>query len=567
MKNRITISFILCGIMASNIQASLWDNSSIFNNVTDTHISTDPISGGTYLSGGAIEVRFKTSGNYPPIFAFGAPSLKASCRGITFDAGYAMFMNLERLGQQLSQAGTSLAYGVLIGLVYTMPGVEQAFTKLNEWSQWLQSFLNESCNIGTNFGKEIGTSLWKDVEGASNWVNNNIPSPSEYLDKPTDVNNLLSRIYKSGTETQQKQAEISIINKVFADSKGSAIASYINSLIKKGEENINFNKNELIEIQNLDNIGLTQSSQMMVYFISSIMSNVAVEQNAINQLAKNIKGKDEEKIAEMLEELGSEKTARTIQARNNITPRDFISFILNGTKNPSSMAIVGGLNMQGLKVALVSLNNKMGVKDEFIVLTDQTTGSATNAFNDFEGYIQESKNLVYKTYNEQLVKLRGVTGTSELNNIVPKVTSAYPMMYDIIRNLVLTTPKKELLNKDSYDSEITEILNYIAYKNAIALAGIAIENVNHAIKSAITEGSTIKKDSTITDANSNNMFNYENHIKTLNDQLKVLNEAITSLKIELKKVSDDVEKNDNVRKINDRLIEIIRERNLRGSSK
>ena len=62
-------------------------------------------------------------------------------------------MNLERLGQQLSQAGASLAYGVLIGLVYTMPGVEQTFTKLNEWSQWLQSFLSESCNIGTAVGK------------------------------------------------------------------------------------------------------------------------------------------------------------------------------------------------------------------------------------------------------------------------------------------------------------------------------------------------------------------------------------------------------------------------------
>ncbi|MFX4155803.1 hypothetical protein ACOL23_12810, partial [Aliarcobacter butzleri] len=69
--------------------ASLWDDSSVFNNVTSSRIVTHPVSGGTFMSGGAIEVRCKTTGTFPPIISYGAPSLRASCTGITFDAGYA----------------------------------------------------------------------------------------------------------------------------------------------------------------------------------------------------------------------------------------------------------------------------------------------------------------------------------------------------------------------------------------------------------------------------------------------------------------------------------------------
>ena len=232
--NRVILSGVLCAILVgSSANASLWDNDSIFNNMTESSVATDPVSGATYMSGGALEVRFKRSGSFPPIFSAGAPSLKASCRGISFDAGYAMFMNLERLGQQLSQAGASVAYGILIGLVYSMPGIEQAFTKLNEWSQWLQSFLSDSCSIGTNWGKTMGKDMWKDLESAKNEINAGIPSPNDYIDKVPNVNNFLKDIFEKGTTDTKDREKSKIVAEIIAKAKGGIVSTYLNSLIKK----------------------------------------------------------------------------------------------------------------------------------------------------------------------------------------------------------------------------------------------------------------------------------------------------------------------------------------------
>lgn len=561
MKNKnILISIIASSILSMNLNAaSLWDSNSVFNNVTSSSIATDPISGGTYMSGGAIEVRFKTTGSFPPIMSFGAPGLKASCSGITFDAGYAVFMNLERLGQQLSQAGASLAYGVLIGLVYTMPGVEQAFTKLNEWSQWLQSFLADSCNIGTRVGKELGKDAWRGLEKEVNSLTADVPSPSEYFDKPIDPANLLLKIIKGGTEDQVKKAFTGVVSDIIRDIKGGAIATYINTLIKKGEENVVFSSTELVEFKNLDDLGLTESTKIMAYFISSIIeSDIAIDENAMTSIIGDIKNKDGKKLAEKLEEKGGkDKTIKVPMARNQIAPEVFIDFLLNGLdkSKPSPFA-----NIKGLRVALVSLNSKDGISKEFIALSSETTAS-TNAFSNFEGYIAESKKLVYKTYNQTMIKLKGVTATDPITDTI-KVTSAYPVMYEIIRNVVLTTNKQELFAIDSSDGDITEILNYIAYKNAIALANIAIQNMQLSINKSSSELHTLKKDPSIANPATNSVFSHTENVENLKEQIKKVNESIEKLKETLKKTADKVESQDSIRKMNERFVQILRERNL-----
>lgn len=567
MKNkRILISLLLSGVLITNVNAaSLWDSNSVFNNVTSSHIVTDPISGGTFMSGGAIEVRFKTTGSFPPIFQFGAPSLKASCSGITFDAGYAMFMNLERLGQQLSQAGASLAYGVLIGLVYTMPGVEQAFTKLNEWSQWLQGFLADSCNIGMQIGKSLGKTAWRDLEGKANEITNNIPSPSEYLDKPTDFRRMLKDIIEKGTDIQKNQAYVSMVDEMFRDVRGGAVATYINSLIKRGEENVNFNKNEMIEFKNLDDIGLTDSTKIMAYFISSILeSDIALDESAMKSIMADIKSNNFDKLSEKIEEKGGkEKTVSSLQVRNKISPEVFVNFLLNGHQDGSDSPFE---NIKKLRVALASLDTKTGVREEFVTLLDTTGTGTTNTFSNFGGYIEESKKLVYKTYNQTMISLKNNSATDPITDQI-RVTSAYPVMYDIIRNLVLTTNKKDTIMLGSNDAEITPILDYIAHKNAIAIVGIAMDNINYAVKKSITEVNTKKVDSAVPTPAANGVMNDTEHIKNLKAQIRILDEAIEKIKIVLKDHSQQIESQDNVRKMNDRFIQILRERNLQKGDK
>ena len=556
---KLLLSIIASSVLVVNSNsASLWDDSSIFHNVTSSHIAIDPMSGGTYMSGGGIEVRFKTTGNFPPVFSFGAPSLKASCSGISFDAGYAVFMNLERLGQQLSQAGASLAYGVLIGLVYTMPGVEQAFTKLNEWSQWLQSFLSESCNIGTAIGKELGRTAWRGVEEQVNEMTAKIPSPSDYLDKPIDYANMIAKVMTNGTIEQKHKVNISILDDLLSDGRGGIVGTYITSLIKKGEENVTFSTSEMIEFKNLDSIGLTDSTKLMVYFISSIIDDFAIDELAMTNVLKDIKANNAKSLAETIESKGGkEKTFKTIQARNKNSTKAFVSFMLNGKKTGDTSTFS---NLQGLRVAMFSLDNKTGIRDQFVTLTDQTT-TTSDPFGNFEGYIQESKKLVYKTYNQALIDLKKVPGSNPITGTI-RVTSAYPVMYDLIRNIVLTSDKKQLLNVDASDADIVDILNYISYKNAILLVGIAVDNMNQVIIKAITELDNKKKDSTVTNPEAKTATNDNKHIEDLRKQKLLLDQEIEKIKEELNKLSIKVENTDSVRKMNERFSQLLRERNL-----
>lgn len=559
-RKKIILSISMCTVLftSNGHCSSLWDNDSIFKNVTEMSVATDPMSGTSYLSGGGIEVRFKRTGNFPPIFSAGAPGLKASCRGISFDAGYAMFMNLERLGQQLAQAGASVAYGVLIGLVYTLPGVEQAFSKLNEWSQWIQGFLNDSCNIGQNFGRSMGGTVWKDLEGVTNDINGAIPSPSEYLDNHPDTAKFMKKIYSSGTASQQKEANSQTVEHVIMDAKGSMIATYLNTLIKKGEETISFPTNNVAAVQNLDSSGFKQSTLMMAYFISAIMSNVAINELGFSNALSTINGKSAEKIASFLEEINSDKSYRSILARNNVSTDALINLMLNGTKLNENY-------FKGLRIALINLDQGKGSKEQYVILTDQTTSSTSTAFDGFEGYIGESKKLVYFTYNEMIRKLKNPSAENSIPLSSIKVSSAYPNMSKILKNLVLYYGKDETHTiGDTTDPEITDILNYLAYSNAINLTNVAIDNLNLIAMSSTSESSNKSAVAGFVSPETAATTTYKISIEDIRKQREVFSTKIKEMKKNLQELSDSVEKSSKVREINEKLEKAIKEKNFKG---
>lgn len=559
---KIYMSVLLSCALTINAEAagSLWDNDSIFKNATEMSVATDPISGATYISGGGIEVRFKKAGSFPPIFTLGAPGLKASCRGISFDAGYASFMNLERLGQQLSQAGASVAYGVLIGLVYTLPGVEQAFSKLNEWSQWIQSFLNDSCNIGQNFGRSLGGDVWGSLEGVKNDINNSIASPQEYLDEHPNstLATTLKKIYNSGTTNQKAQSNTHTVYHILKDVRGSLIATYLNTLIKKGDETISFPTSDIASIQNLDSSGFTQSTLLNAYFLSALMSNTAISETGMVNALSSIKTGNADKIGAMIEEINANRSMRTIMARNNASPEAIINLMLNGNgANP---------NFKGLRIVLFNLNDGKGSKEQFVVLTDQTTGATSTAFDSFEGYIGESKKLVYFTYNKMVQQLKDSGANNPINAQQLKVASVYPNMTKILKNLVLYHGKSTTYAVgDLIDPEITETLNYLAYNNAIRLANQSIDNINHVIHANATEANN--KSAVVGASNPDTatvVFDKAN-IDDMNKQIEVFEKSIATMKDSLYKISDAIEKDSRIRDINDKLEKAILERNIKGT--
>jgi hypothetical protein len=422
----------------------------------------------------------------------------------------------------------------------------------------LQSFLADSCNIGVNVGKGLGRQAWRNVEGGVHELTNKIPSPNDVLGKPTDIASNLEKLLTDGTSDQKESAKSSITDDLFKDARAGIVATYINSLLKRGEENITFSQSEIIEFKPLDSIGLTASTKIMAYFITSIIDDIALDEKAVTVIAKGLKTDDAKLLAEQIEAKGgNEGTFRSIQARNKNATSAFVSFMLNG-KNAGDASVFS--NLRGLRTALISLNNKTGVRDTFITLLD-TTGNTTDVFDTFEGYISESKKLVYKTYNQAMIDLKGAAGPNPITDVI-KVTSAYPIMYDLIRNLVLLSDKKQTVEIDAEGTTDVDMLNYIAYRNAIALVGLAVENMNQAIKKSTTELDNKIKEAANSSPISSEIANSVKHLNLLKEQKIVLDKEIEKIKEELNKKIVQIESNENVRRMNERFEQALRERNL-----
>lgn len=102
-----------------------------------------------------------------PVFNINPPQATLSCAGGDFNAGMIGMLNLNALKNMLTQAGTSLAWGIMIGLVYSLPGIGDAFQKLNEWAREWQRLGANACLIGTELGAKIGRSIFENAKDKS----------------------------------------------------------------------------------------------------------------------------------------------------------------------------------------------------------------------------------------------------------------------------------------------------------------------------------------------------------------------------------------------------------------
>jgi hypothetical protein len=109
----------------------------------------------TNFYSGGVTVKFKND-TPPPIFAFSAPSIEAGCNGINIKGMFMALLGLDQLGAMLKNAGASAAWGVAIGLIYSLPGVASAFKMINQWAKDLQKLLANACQSGINLGMYLG---------------------------------------------------------------------------------------------------------------------------------------------------------------------------------------------------------------------------------------------------------------------------------------------------------------------------------------------------------------------------------------------------------------------------
>lgn len=108
-------------------------------------------------SGGSMSMRIDQT--TPPVMTFQPPSLRVSCSGMDFNAGLISILNLDMIQQILEQGGTSLAWGLLVGLAYSLPTVSNVLEKIQKYTRWMQQLQGNMCEIGKNIGSSLGESI------------------------------------------------------------------------------------------------------------------------------------------------------------------------------------------------------------------------------------------------------------------------------------------------------------------------------------------------------------------------------------------------------------------------
>ncbi len=119
------------------------------------------------FTGGSFSFRLRQDLLNKPIIAFQPPRATLSCAGLDFDAGWLSIMNLDTLNQMLQQAGASFMWGIVVGLIYSLPGITEAFDKLQKWGRYIQMLGQGACQAGIAAGASIGRALFESEKTSS----------------------------------------------------------------------------------------------------------------------------------------------------------------------------------------------------------------------------------------------------------------------------------------------------------------------------------------------------------------------------------------------------------------
>lgn len=297
----ISSSMLLSPLHAST---EFWDDfvSSSMLNVTQGGTIKDK-SGRIYYTT-SIFFRFGPAfENYEPIVMFSPPKVSYGCGGLSVKGMFIRILGLDRLSLMLKSAGASLAWGIAIGLIYSLPGVSASFSFLNSWAKKIQQLLQNACQSGIKLGMAAGKKIpglgeegllqnafdsFKEstVDALDNWGKS--LASAWGFDKAFDDNMVLNFGDDTSLSTADKQRlyESALINHLLVLSpEGNLIVNILEEIGKHNKIN-NFIKNlfgkDVAQIKPFDTrkliltynkSGKSGDGEMVLISISDLLSN------------------------------------------------------------------------------------------------------------------------------------------------------------------------------------------------------------------------------------------------------------------------------------------------------
>jgi hypothetical protein len=522
------------------------------SNVTSAGSWDSPMTGATYFSGPSVEFRFMGGNGYAPLISYSVPKIKAGCNGLSLDGGFVSLLGLDDIKDQLKDAGASLAWGVVVGLVMSLPAISQTFETVQRWVRKIQQLLQGACGAGKQIGvnlanmisKEFQTEVMDEVAQNDNFkeAKNFLNSIEDKWDKTEDfIDNALG-MGENGKASVKKNISkytLKTLNGTRDRSLGKLFSYYDLSGVKTSGETFEGTLSAILSpTASFETITKSLSvsekesfvqDAMMFKLRAAIKGVTAVEFNSDAELLFDLaggdlsNGADKDKAKNFMKTLMSNPTnfqEITTHTTSPIIDKSFLPiFLMNGFKDindldsvcKSGMCREEGFRIPNYKVKYLNIPLKadrdntstlsnQDTRFEAVYLIGEETSSATET-TEWAGFLEGSK----KGIDYILAKKKGQTLS------VPNT----PLVLPNINRYLSIIHKIEVRNGGS--NPLTDNLKAnLARANAIFATKSLLKEIEHGVGSLFT-GST--KLTTGKELDDKEMYSFNQSMKDIKTML------------------------------------------------
>lgn len=264
-----------------------------YQNITPPSANGGTWKDGASVSGGSIEYRFSNENvDWSPIVDWEAPSIKAGCNSLSLSGGFASFLGLENIAEQLANAGSAVIWGILIALVNSLPSFEHVFSKIKEIINWVSSMLRNACNMGKAIGNSMlsNTEWGKKYSGAMNtaqdWLNNlDSDIPTSFMDKsPSQLADDIVKSFQNagGDTTGEKSGKVA---KEFRENAKSlfVVGQLISSIMNSAFEDADNAQNGYIGFEEYE-VDDSSNDRKAYLVVANILGEESISEGDAKQL-------------------------------------------------------------------------------------------------------------------------------------------------------------------------------------------------------------------------------------------------------------------------------------------
>jgi len=461
------IAILLSLVMLFNVATASSLNDILLSNETYAGSWEDPSSGINYFSGGGIKVKFKANGqNFVPWVKIGSPGYNIGCNGISLEGGFLALLGLDDIERQLQDAGAAFAWGILIGLAYSLPAISTVFQQIQKWARQIQGLLQNMCNIGKNLtlagtgGKKVtdmlqGTAIGEGFEEAKGFLSD--------IDKAFDKIEEFSNCATPECTTKQTVAISDFMKDIFSAEinspthQGQGIAASISKKVKTGiapSGEVYYKKVPLSEILTTSNpyLELTENDILNIKLGLLFFGDVTLSQESEQNFAKffdDLGSLDKEEFKEKIKAIVSEgdtfDKAKYELVSSKYSVEEAVDILLNGSSD------VIQIPNYLMAISIVPTSDDQTKKTSFVFLLKDINTSGANSTNlafEWGGFYKEGQRQVMQMLNTNtdgtsngLFSIPSTSGISTPKEYIPVLIPSLVQRVNELRAAVLTRPE------------------------------------------------------------------------------------------------------------------------------